>query len=329
MMKMGKEEYKDLLDRFFAGETSSAENELLYSVIGEDMDGDFEEYSLDRWTGNDYVMPESRKRTMKADIFRRISAAEVGHGRRKTWRTLAAGFAVAASVAVAAVAGYHAHDLLKPVQEFEVVAERGHKSVVTLPDGTVVWLNSDSRLTYTSDYNSKVRDIFLDGEAYFDVAKNPDLPFIVDAGEVRVKALGTKFNVRAYRDEMVIRTTLVDGKVLASSEHDNVILAPCQEAVYTKPTGRLVATDAPNIDHLVPWRADEIYLDDMSLDEIARMLERMYNVEILFADKDMAKYSYTGLIRNSSLKNVLELIAGTSPVGYRMNGNTIKFYMNE
>ncbi len=317
---MGKEEYKDLLDRFFAGETSSAENELLYSVINEDMDLNFEEYSLDRWTGNDYVMPESRKRRMKNDIFRRISEAEANHGRRKTWRTLAAAFAVA---------GYSAHDILKPVQEFEVVAERGHKSMVTLPDGTVVWLNSDSRLTYTSDYNSKVRDIFLDGEAYFDVAKNPDIPFVVDAGEVRVRALGTKFNVRAYHDEMSIRTTLVEGKVLASSGDDDVVLSPCQEAVYERRTGELSAADAPNADHLVPWRANEIYLDGMTLASVSRMLERMYNVDVVFSDSSVAGYTYTGLIRNSSLMNVLELISGTSPVKYRMNGNTIKFYMND
>ena len=328
---MDNKEYKDLLDRFFAGETTSRENEMLHSVTGESVDDLFEEYSREKWDGNSYEMPEAKKEMMKADIFRRINTAEdyKRRDRRRAWKTVAASMAVAASLAAAVIAGYRANDLLRPVQEFEVIAERGHKSMVTLPDGTKVWLNSDSRLTYTSDYNSKVRDIILDGEAYFDVAKNPDLPFVVDAGQMKVKALGTKFNVRAYRDEMVIRTTLVDGKVLASSEHDNVILAPCQEAVYTKPTGRLVAADAPNIDHLVPWRADEIYLDDMSLDEIARMLERMYNVEILFADNDMTKYSYTGLIRNSSLKNVLELIAGTSPVGYRMNGNTIKFYMNE
>ena len=242
---------------------------------------------------------------------------------------LAAAFAVAASVAVAAVAGYSAHDILKPVQEFEVVAERGHKSMVTLPDGTVVWLNSDSRLTYTSDYNSKVRDIFLDGEAYFDVAKNPDIPFVVDAGEVRVRALGTKFNVRAYHDEMSIRTTLVEGKVLASSGDDDVVLSPCQEAVYERRTGELSAADAPNADHLVPWRANEIYLDGMTLASVSRMLERMYNVDVVFSDSSVAGYTYTGLIRNSSLMNVLELISGTSPVKYRMNGNTIKFYMND
>ncbi len=144
-----------------------------------------------------------------------------------------------------------------------------------------------------------------------------------------MRALGTKFNVRAYHDEMSIRTTLVEGKVLASSGDDDVVLSPCQEAVYERSTGELSAADAPNADHLVPWRANEIYLDGMTLASVSRMLERMYNVDVVFSDSSVAGYTYTGLIRNSSLMNVLELISGTSPVKYRMNGNTIKFYMND
>lgn len=334
---MNQKEYNDLLDRFFARKTTAAEDRLLHSITGKDLNEKFERYSRDKWERNDYKMTATEKELMKTDILRRINAdagtqTAVGHqhrsGRNKVWRKVVAGFTIAASIVVAAVAGYLYNDIYGQVQEFEITAERGQKSKVTLPDGSKVWLNSNSRITYASDYNSKKRNITLEGEAYFDVAKNPNLPFIVDAGGVKVKAIGTKFNVRAYRDEMSIRTALVEGKVLTYSSKDKILLHPCQEAIFEKSTGRLTASEVPNTDHLVPWLANEIYLDGMTLGTLAKMLERMYNVEIIFADPQVEKYSYTGLIKNNSLPNVLELISGTSPVKYRINGNTIKFYMD-
>ncbi|MCM1178051.1 MAG: FecR domain-containing protein [Bacteroides sp.] len=323
---MDRKRYKYLLDRFFDGETTPEENELLHSVLGEGMDTRFEEYSKDKWDANHYAMPEFRKEMMKADILRRIHAEEDyrRHGRMKLLKTAAAGLAVAASIAVAAIAGYRFHDMSQPVQEFEVVAERGQKSMVTLPDGTKVWLNSGSRLAYTSAYNSKNREIFLNGEAYFDVAKNRELPFDVNAGGMTVRALGTKFNVKAFPEDGKVAATLVEGCISATSGDASIVLQPWQQAVLDSRTGKMLKTEVVNRNNPVPWRQNEILFEGENLRQVGAMLERMYNVKVLIAD-DIADYSYTGLISNNSLTNVLELISGTSPVRYTMHGNVIKF----
>lgn len=323
---MNIREYTDLLDRFHQGRTSEEENRQLRGLIGSSPDSLFEQYSREKWNGSSNEIPESLKDKMKSDIFQRINILEdlekkTRRRRAFVWIRTAA---VAASVCIASFLGYHFANVTRPVQEFEVVADRGQKSEVTLPDGSKVWLNSASRIRYTSDYNGKNRNIALSGEAYFEVAKNEDIPFIVNAKEVSVKALGTKFNVESYPDDYEIVTTLIEGRVLTAAKGKSEILEPMQQSVYNRKSDTLKKDDVPSSAHPVPWRNDEIFFDGESLAQIAPMLERMYNVKVIIGDSRIAEYTYTGLIRNNSLQNVLDLISGTSPVKYRMNGNTIK-----
>ena len=210
---------------------------------------------------------------------------------------------------------------------FEIVAERGQKSSVTLPDGSRVMINSASTISYTSDYNVKERNVFLSGEAYFDVASNADIPFVVHADKVSVTALGTEFNVKAYAEDPYVVTTLVEGGVRTEAGTQYELLTRMQEASYNKEADVLLAYDVKDISRAVPWIRNELLFENESLVDIAVTLERMYNVTIVFEDEAAKGYSYTGLIRNNSLQNVLELISSTSPVGYKMNSGIIRFYM--
>jgi ferric-dicitrate binding protein FerR (iron transport regulator) len=212
-------------------------------------------------------------------------------------------------------------------ETFEIVAERGQKSSVTLPDGSRVMINSASTISYTSDYNVKERNVFLSGEAYFDVASNADIPFVVHADKVSVTALGTEFNVKAYAEDPYVVTTLVEGSVRTEAGTQYELLTRAQEASYNKEADVLLAYDVKDISRAVPWIRNELLFENESLADIAVTLERMYNVTIVFEDEAAKGYSYTGLIRNNSLQNVLELISSTSPVGYKMNSGIIRFYM--
>ena len=111
--------------------------------------------------------------------------------------------------------------------------------MTVLPDGTVVWLNAGSRIEYKIPDNKPVREVTMEGEAYFNVSKDPDHPFTVNAGEMIIKAYGTAFNVKAYPDEKAVETTLVEGSVSVEIENkpsNKTMLRPNDQAIYYKPT---------------------------------------------------------------------------------------------
>ena len=314
---------KSLFDRFFSGETTESENAYLADLLENDKDGELDAYIEKTWQEAESMDVDFGVEVrVKEKLFAQISPNHAKTSR--PWLRFFRVASVAAALVAAVVLGWHISDLRKP-ETFEMVAERGQKSSLTLPDGSKVWLNSASKLTYTSDYNSKDRNIILDGEAFFDVARNENLPFIVHANGMAVQALGTKFNVKAYSEETEVTAILVEGSVKASAAGVDLLLLPYFVASYDKSTGDMVSTYVSDREHAVPWIKNEIMFSNDSLKDISSVLERMYNVTVIFENEKIADYTYTGLIRNNSLPNILELISGTSPVKYEIDGNIVRF----
>ena len=316
-----------LMEKFYNGSADVDECTFLAGIITDEEGGPFDEYCRMRWNRPDDDVPADVRKRIKAELMKQIVRKERVQ-RMKKWKMWGKRISWTSSVAVflalVSLTCWHLTGEKEP-EVFKVVAERGQKSSLTLPDGSRVWLNSASTISYTSDYNSKERMVRLQGEAYFEVAANPDLAFVVHTHDMTVEALGTKFNVRAYVEDPYIVTTLVSGKVRTSAGDVTEILLPEQETRYDKRTGLLTKTEVRDAAHMVPWMSNEILFAGNSLREIAGILERMYNVTVIFDDAEIAGYTYTGLVRNNSLPNVLELISSTSPVKYRMSADTIKF----
>ena len=264
---------------------------------------------------------------MNADMLKRIEVYEAERKavRRRRIISFASAFAAAAAIAIAAIFGYQFGGKSVEAQTFELLCSKGQKSELILPDGSVVYLNSSSSLSYSSNFNHRERNINLDGEAYFKVAPNAELPFVVHASGMDVTALGTEFNVKAYKEDMIVEATLVKGKILASTAVGNEVLTKNQRVRYEKNTGKMERVEDIQANHLVPWLANEVCFQSTALNEIGVMLERMYNVEVLFSDDEIKNYTYTGHIRNGSLKNILDLISTTSPVRYSLYDNIVKF----
>ena len=153
---------------------------------------------------------------MRNDILSRIATFDDLSDRRsrRLWPTLCKAAAVVALVVGASLASYRYAVTSQPERQFEVVTAFGQKSSVTLPDGTRIWLNSGSRVSYSSAFNSRSRTVNLEGEAYFSVARNEQLPFVVQADGMSVTALGTKFNVKADANEDEFWATLVEVRIL-------------------------------------------------------------------------------------------------------------------
>ena len=310
-----------LLEKFFSGQSTEEENNVLSKIFKDGGEDIFDEYCRRKWAENDCRIPTSVKARIRQSLFTKMP-------RVKWRRVIASASAVLATAVILFICMLWSRPSENAAPEiFEIVAERGQKSSVTLPDGSRVMINSASTISYTSDYNVKERNVFLSGEAYFDVASNADIPFVVHADKVSVTALGTEFNVKAYAEDPYVVTTLVEGSVRTEAGTQYELLTRAQEASYNKEADVLLAYDVKDISRAVPWIRNELLFENESLADIAVTLERMYNVSIIFEDEAVKEYSYTGLIRNNSLQNVLELISSTSPVGYRMNTDTIKFYM--
>ena len=202
-------------------------------------------------------------------------------------------------------------------QVYKVLVDKGQRASVILPDGTKVWLNSHTELTYNGDYGKGNRQVVLSGEGYFEVAKDTTLRFIVKAGEMEVEALGTTFNVKAYQEDGELTTTLFEGKVRTSVGKDEVILKPDESLSFDKSSSDDLAAYARM------WKDNELVFKGATMEEVAVMLDRLYNVKVRFTSEKVKHYRFSGVIKNNSLDNVIELISLTAPIMYKKVGGEI------
>ena len=322
-------EKKDIFSRFFSGMATEEDYETLVAIFESGDVTLFDEYCRGVWDESKVELSGEDKSRMKADIMEQLEAYERNVHSKKRMRFFKRTGVAAAVILVLFFIWSPMRFFRNDIQPefFEIVVDRGQKSTLTLPDGSKVWVNSATTVSYSSDYNVNDRDVYLSGEAYFEVASGNELPFVVHAHDLQVTALGTRFNIKAYSEDNTVTTTLVEGKVSTEAGESSQVLYPYHEALYDKKSGCIKVSEVADRLHAIPWMKDEILFDNDSLEEIAVMLERMYNVNVVFSCEDVKAYSYTGLVRNNSLQNVLELISSTSPVGYRMTSDTIKFYV--
>jgi ferric-dicitrate binding protein FerR (iron transport regulator) len=204
---------------------------------------------------------------------------------------------------------------------------KGVRAKLKLSDGTQVNLNSNSTLMYTDGLENGIRNVELEGEAYFDVAHDKDHPFVVSARGLKVKVLGTVFNVNTY-DPNKIETTLVKGSVQLASVNnmkDSVLLKPGYRAVYKDKTG-YIPVGKVNTRYVTAWKDGSILLCDTPMADVIVSLERWYCVEITVRDKEIYNYSFTASLKDKSLSEVLNLLRISSPIGYKINGKDVVIY---
>ncbi|MCZ4222549.1 FecR domain-containing protein [Pedobacter rhodius] len=204
---------------------------------------------------------------------------------------------------------------------------RGEQTQVRLPDGTVVFLNAESSLTYPTNFSkSGERRVSLTGEGYFEVAKDKKHPFIVKTDKQEVAVLGTHFNINAYRNEESIKTTLIEGRVKVFSfllRHE-ITLKPGQQAVLNQ---QALTTNQANIDEALAWKNGEFRFDDKSISEIMKQIARWYDVTVIFNDQVPNGYLSGSISRNRNLSQVLKMIEKTKEVKFRIDGR--KIYVNK
>ncbi|MEQ8552083.1 MAG: FecR domain-containing protein [Cyclobacteriaceae bacterium] len=206
----------------------------------------------------------------------------------------------------------------------------GRKSQVLLPDGTMVSLNAESRLEYTIGPRDKVRLVKLDGEAFFDVAKDETTPFIVETTNLSIKAIGTQFNVRAYREDPTQEISLTEGKVIVDGIYNqlrdgsSIPLNPGQAISIVKSSGKITESQF-NPKKVLSWKDNIIYFEDASIDEVIESLERWYGMKfVLVNPAKSGQWKFDSEFNNESLENVLRAISYAKKFKYSIEENTVK-----
>ncbi|SUJ02640.1 fec operon regulator FecR [Sphingobacterium spiritivorum] len=193
------------------------------------------------------------------------------------------------------------------------------KYKVILSDGTNVWLNSSSKLTYPATFDSDQRIVKLSGEAYFDVAKDANRPFRIELNGSVIEVLGTSFNVNAYTDE--ISTSLVEGKVKIITGQKETFLSPGNEAIIK---GSDVAVTPADIQKNTAWQRGEFYFDSDNLEEIINQVARWYDVEIVNAESLTVNTTYKGAIsRETKLSEVLNILSLATQRRFEIDGRRV------
>ncbi|MBT1686133.1 FecR family protein [Dawidia soli] len=205
---------------------------------------------------------------------------------------------------------------------------KGEKVQITLGDGTTVWLNGESTLRYANDFaHQDLREVYLEGEAFFDVAENKHKPFIVHTSDIAIRVLGTAFNVKSYLNDKSVETTLVRGKVSIANQNtpsrEPVTLLPNQQATFSKKSQALTLAKAVNTEKYTAWREGWIVFDDLPFSDIKATLERWYNVSIDVQSEHFGSCTFSGKFQNKSLEEILAIFQNTASITYRLEGNRV------
>ena len=245
---------------------------------------------------------------------------------------------------------------------YEINVPYGSRSTVILPDGSKIWLNAGSKIKYNRDFDKNSREVFLEGEAYFNVEKTKH-PFIVYTSHINIHVLGTAFNVKSYPEEVNIEATLVEGNIRIESKKSDtpVFLKPKEKLTFHKPDAKTevshykkenesdqtihkVSTDVKailppvqdihikrnvNTEEYTSWKDGNLIFNKEPLESLAKKLERKYDITFSFENEELKKYSYSGTLRDFPLEQVLRALELTSPVKYSINEKTVKLYFNK
>ncbi len=356
-----------LMIRKLSGEAEPSEEDELEGLLKANPDNQYAFEMLSEWWDmNQTAPPEKEALSSFRSVRERLHLHQEdsplpvellpkeGGTRKKNWWVLAAVICVlVGSAAFFLYFGqghsFKTNDLMGDRSSISQISTNyGSKSKLVLPDGTMVWLNSGSNLTYDNNkFGVKSRHVQLVGEAYFDVAKDAEYPFIIHAGKINVKVLGTAFDIKSYPGDPTIQTTLIKGAIeisFVNRPKDKIQLEPHQTLTIfnnnmhilnnslnkAKPKDRDDYTVAPLT--IMPkdstivqtsWLENKLAFQGEKFTELARQMERWYNVQITFTDSKVKQYKFTGIFMNESLEQALQALRITAPFDYRIDENEV------
>lgn len=321
---MTGENYKDLLLEIMNGERSESDQEFCDWLAESDEHPDlFRQYKR-IWEAAEIVgeSPNFDRHKGWQELIQKQKDKKQRRLQITNWMRVAASVAATAIILFGFQYFFMQND--EAGQPFTIETAYGDQSDITLPDGSQVRLNSGTKLAYSFDRKSKMRRVMLSGEAYFKVAPQKK-GFVVATREgVEIEVVGTQFNVVAYPEDSFIKTTLVEGKVnISTLQGDEIHMFPGQIACYLK-KGKKLRLVKGNPTHNYGWLQNKIYLDNSTLAQTARQLERKYNVAITIQPETLGEdIAYTGVLKEETINDLMEALCDLSEIKYQMKGREI------
>lgn len=258
-----------------------------------------------------------------------VKAMVKSNKRRRAWRFVSA---VSAAAVVLAVVMFRIYtkdsDPATPaakIQEYVVNVPAGGRTDIALPDGTRVMLNAGSRLSYTSEFNKRTRDVFLSGEGYFEVAHDKDRPFNVNTGKCTVMVLGTKFDISAYEQDDETFTALVEGSILFKAGDEETLVSP-GELVTIGDKG--LTKEVVDVRDYCGWITGIIKYNNISFSSLLKRLEREYDTNLILEDKSLGDRTIrVSFSKDDSVDMILKVLSDILPISIH-KGNKV-YYINQ
>ena len=289
---MNLNEINELLSRYLAKETTAEETQLVERWLDENNS------SHDEWLDKDSRSREIWMNNLHNDIVERTHGVQVE--RKPLIARIFKPAIAAAAVLAFMIGGWLIIDTntAKNEAKQELVAAPGSQKYQLLSDGTKVWLNAGSTLTYGDAFNVNDRKVYLKGEAYFEVFHNKQKAFIVYTDKIATRVLGTRFNIRAYENDLEVKVALLSGKVeiigRANDGKEKRVLRPKEVAIYKKADQSLAVVKTDEITQYAVWRFEKIIFNETPLNEVIIRLQQVYRVKIVLDNKNLKGCKITG-----------------------------------
>lgn len=286
----------------------------------------------DLWLSCDVAMGNEMEVDMALKRFRSRISLQALKSKPLTMNVLLKWKQIAAVIIVLLSIGYsvYTHNIMshaiQPITvQNQLIAAAGSKGRFVLPDSSVVWLNSGSRLTYHEPFGKDHREVTLEGEAYFQVRENKRKPFIVNAHEINIEVLGTSFNISNYPEFSTVEVVLLSGSIKAniSSTGEETILVPDQLLTYYKETGTKEVETTPS-KYYIDWTKDRLVFDNECLSDIIISLEGWYSVQIDCPKAFTMKSRMSFTLRNENIEEILKAMSLIIPIKYTIKGSNVR-----
>ncbi|MDN5210884.1 FecR domain-containing protein [Fulvivirgaceae bacterium BMA12] len=325
-----KQEDLILLKKYLDGNTSAAENRAVQDILTQhEHDEELKRWLFDAW------QKTSAKKELSLDInegwleIKKTISNNTKSRKIVHWPQVG----VAASIVLAITLGVlffwqkPASDPEDPVVEQAVFIEKetgkGEKLNISLPDGSFIKLNTSTKLSIPANYYSNnERVVYLEGEAFFEVAKFEKKPFKVITGNITTTVMGTSFNVKALSENEPVSVALVEGKVSVANAKDEIILDPAEMTTVRPSTGKL-SKETFDVEVITGWRSNLLIFDEILFEEIIEKLEQWYGVEFKIKGAPVGGKRYSGRFENKPLALVLEGLGFSSTFSYEIKDKTI------
>lgn len=225
------------------------------------------------------------------------------------------------------------HLLNRSHKDFEAIAAADQKIFKVLPDGTRIWLNKQTTITYNQDFGKQQREIFLNGEAYFDVAKNSDVPLFIHAGDIDIEVKGTAFNVNAYQAARQVQVALVRGSITVTERQNtahSILLKPNEKLVFVSKTVaqsesnfQIMAVKANMLNEEISWTTDTLIFNKEKLRDLALRLEMKYEVKIDIKSETLKEKRFSGTFTSQTIQQALDALQLSYPFTYTINNSLV------